>query len=82
MASQSGVQLSEDTIDDLLYCARAGLLPDLQEAVSELCTSNSWAPEAVLAAAVDSNTGNTVLHMAAANGHDGTFLKSESRRDS
>lgn len=71
MTSTATVQLSEDTIDDILYCARAGLTSDLQEAISELCTSGTHTPAAVLSAAVDSNTGNTALHMAAANGHDG-----------
>ncbi|KAK6354582.1 hypothetical protein TWF696_003724 [Orbilia brochopaga] len=61
--------LDEDAIDDLLYFARTGELDDLRSTINELATSlNRYAIE-IAAAAVDSYSGNTCLHMAAANNH-------------
>ncbi|KAF3919038.1 hypothetical protein ABW21_db0201570 [Orbilia brochopaga] len=61
--------LDEDSIDDLLYFARTGELDDLKATIKELAKSlNRYAIE-IAAAAVDSYSGNTCLHMAAANNH-------------
>ncbi|KAJ6261554.1 hypothetical protein Dda_4224 [Drechslerella dactyloides] len=61
--------LDEDTIDDLLYFARTGELDDLKATINELAKSlNRYAIE-IAAAAVDPYSGNTCLHMAAANNH-------------
>ncbi|KAF3941027.1 Ankycorbin [Dactylella cylindrospora] len=61
--------LDEDSIDDLLYFSRAAELSDLETSISELSKSlNRYALE-IAAAAVDPYSGNTCLHMAAANNH-------------
>lgn len=62
------LSLSEDTIDDLIYLARANELDDLKESLSNLSTTHSCPASAILAAAIDSSSGNTLLHYAAANG--------------
>ncbi|KFY58736.1 hypothetical protein V496_05991 [Pseudogymnoascus sp. VKM F-4515 (FW-2607)] len=61
--------LSEDDTDDLIYFARAGELGDFREALEALCKREGCAVDEVLAVAVDGESGNGVLHMAAANGH-------------
>ncbi|ELR06870.1 hypothetical protein GMDG_08161, partial [Pseudogymnoascus destructans 20631-21] len=62
--------LSEDDTDDLIYFARAGELADFREQLEALCKREGCAVEEILAAvAVDGESGNGVLHMAAANGH-------------
>ncbi|KFY09994.1 hypothetical protein V492_05258, partial [Pseudogymnoascus sp. VKM F-4246] len=61
--------LSEDETDDLIYFARAGELGDLREALEGLCKREGCNVDEVLAVAVDGESGNGVLHMAAANGH-------------
>lgn len=71
------ISLSEEQIDDLLYLARAN---ESSELLSELAVikeahmaaEGTLTSEAgILLAAVDPETGNNVLHMAAANGHTG-----------
>ena len=69
------ITLTEDQIDDLLYYSRTN---DIEELVSTLCTIKSALGEGVsegdiLLNAVDAESGNGVLHMAAANGHGGGF---------
>ncbi|OBT78616.1 hypothetical protein VF21_02364 [Pseudogymnoascus sp. 05NY08] len=61
--------LSEDETDDLIYFARAGELADFREQIEVLCKREGCEVEEVLAVAVDGESGNGVLHMAAANGH-------------
>ncbi|EPS39858.1 hypothetical protein H072_6262 [Dactylellina haptotyla CBS 200.50] len=61
--------LDEDTIDDLLYFSRTGELEDLQATVAELSKSQNRYSLEIPAAAVDPFSGNTCLHMAAANNH-------------
>ncbi|EWC47468.1 hypothetical protein DRE_00436 [Drechslerella stenobrocha 248] len=61
--------LDEDTIDDLLYFSRTGELEDLRSAVAELSKSLNRYVLEIPAAAVDPYSGNTCLHMAAANNH-------------
>ncbi|RFU33522.1 hypothetical protein B7463_g2796, partial [Scytalidium lignicola] len=66
--------LSEDEIDDLLYYARTGDTEEFAVLRDELCKRENISPEALaelLKVAKDENSGNGVLHMAAANGHDG-----------
>jgi hypothetical protein len=64
-------ELSEDEIDDLLYFARAGELVDLKEILEGLAKGNEIE---VLERAVEVESGNSVVHMAAANGHVGEIL--------
>ena len=73
MASVDPENLTEDQLDDLLYFARAGELDDLRSTIHDLSSSLPLAPAGVLAAAVDPDSGNTILHMASANGHVGAF---------
>ncbi|KFY21015.1 hypothetical protein V491_03232, partial [Pseudogymnoascus sp. VKM F-3775] len=61
--------LSEDDTDDLIYFARAGEFGDFREALEALCKREGCAVDEILAVAVDGESGNGVLHMAAANGH-------------
>lgn len=60
--------LDPDTLDDILYLSRTGELSELQ---SLLSTTSPSSPSSVLASAVDAASGNSALHMAAANGHTG-----------
>ncbi|KAF8472026.1 ankyrin repeat-containing domain protein, partial [Kalaharituber pfeilii] len=66
--------LDPDTIDDLLYFSRTNDLPELLSTLSEIRASLALPADAdtdagILCAAVDPESGNTVVHMAAANGH-------------
>ena len=73
-ATLSLPDLTTDQIDDLLYLARLGDTADLQTAIDLLAQTLSTTPSTVLAAAVDKDTGNGLLHMAAANGHTGSSI--------
>ncbi|KAJ8116953.1 hypothetical protein ONZ43_g4317 [Nemania bipapillata] len=61
--------LSGEEIDDLIYLARAGEEPDLNEMLQELATRDATSPADVLTAAREDQSKATCLHMAAANGH-------------
>ena len=63
--------LTTDQIDDLLYLARVGETTDLKTATDLFAKNLSTTPTTILAAAVDKDSGNGLLHMAAANGHTG-----------
>jgi hypothetical protein len=63
-------QLSEDDIDDLIYCARAGEGAELLETVNALAEREKVAPAIILMAGKDAGQ-STVLHMATGNGHLG-----------
>ncbi|KAF4611355.1 hypothetical protein G7Y89_g15659 [Cudoniella acicularis] len=63
--------LSEDEIDDLLYFARVGDVQEFNSLTQELCKRKGIAILGLLQAARDEQSGNGVLHMAAANGHAG-----------
>ena len=65
-------QLSEDEIDDLLYYARTGDLQEFTTLSDELCKREHTTLTELLLAAKDPYSGNSPLHMAAANGHTGT----------
>lgn len=67
--------LNADQIDDLLFLARLGETADLKADVGILAKSLSTTPGTILSAAVDKNSGNGLLHMAAANGHTGLFRR-------
>ena len=64
------VVISEEQIDDLLFFARTGSLSDLQNALAALPSP----PSTILLLATDPGSGNSVMHMAAANGHIGKLL--------
>jgi hypothetical protein len=61
--------LSEDEIDDLMYFARTGDKAEFDVLKEELCTREKTTEAELLQAAKDEESGNGVLHMAAANGH-------------
>ncbi|KAI9725012.1 MAG: hypothetical protein M1812_000288 [Candelaria pacifica] len=77
--------LSEDDIDDILYYARAGELESLSKILHRLtnhdpdnihAVNNIYASKNlkalshdIILASKDSNSGNSVLHLGAANGH-------------
>jgi uncharacterized protein len=65
-------RLSEDEIDDLLYFARIGDKAEFNALKDELCKRENASEVQLLEAARDEESGNGVLHMAAANGHSGT----------
>ncbi|PYI06112.1 ankyrin [Aspergillus sclerotiicarbonarius CBS 121057] len=67
--------LTPDTIDDLIYSARAGDLPALQTDLSTLSTQTNSTPGQIIAAAIDTlpaeegGSGSSLLHYPAANGN-------------
>lgn len=68
--------LSEDLVDDILYFARAGETADLATTLKSLTadpTTTFTSAAQVLELALDEHSGNNALHMAAGNGHFGTF---------
>lgn len=66
--------LDEDTVDDILYLARANEATELDQFLTTLSTEVSKPKDQIVAEAVDSYSQNTALHYAAANGHNGMFL--------
>ena len=72
--------LLPDTIDDLIYSARIGDLPALQEDISTLSTHQACSEAVVVASAVDAapeeegGSGSCLLHFPAANGNIGNVL--------
>lgn len=67
----SNLVLTEEQIDDLLYFARTGDTAEFNELKSTLCAQNHNTTH-LLEAALDHETENGILHMAAANGHTGS----------
>jgi hypothetical protein len=64
-------KLSEDEIDDLLYFARTGDKEELDTLREELCKREGCSIVELLETARDTESGNAILHMCAANGHSG-----------
>jgi hypothetical protein len=60
--------LTEDEIDDILYCARANELDELRNCVDAVTKRLGTQPAVVIGEAVDTYSGNCALHYAAANG--------------
>ena len=77
VAPTTQISLSEEQIDDLLYLARTNESSELLSELAvikeaQMTTEGTLTSEVgILLAAVDPETGNNVLHMAAANGHTG-----------
>ncbi|TVY81340.1 Ankyrin repeat-containing protein [Lachnellula suecica] len=63
-------KLSEDEIDDLLYFARTGDKEKFNTLNKELCAREKINVVELLEVAQDAESGNGVLHMAAANGYN------------
>lgn len=68
--------LDEDTIDEILYLARANEAAELGSFLSELSAQAKQSKADLLTAAIDPSSKNSALHYAAANGHNGAFLES------
>jgi hypothetical protein len=64
--------LDEDTVDEILYLARANEAADLASYLSELSAETKRPNAELLAEAIDPYSKNGALHYAAANGHNGT----------
>ncbi|KAK8208429.1 ankyrin repeat-containing domain protein [Phyllosticta capitalensis] len=72
MAAAPPLKLNEDEIDELLYLARANEADDLPTYLAEVQKLPQYEGASaadILCAAVDVQSGNSVLHYAAANGH-------------
>lgn len=65
--------LNEEEIDDLIYFARVNELGEIKEELEKLTTREKCDVADIVRVAKDEQSGNGVLHMAAANGHVGTF---------
>lgn len=68
MHSTAPPALTFDEVDDLLYFTRANEAQELQQTITELAQKYSCSQKDVLEAAVDPESGNTVLHFCSANG--------------
>lgn len=68
MHSAAPPALTFDEIDDLLYFTRVNEAQDLQQTITELAQKYQCTPKDVLEAAVDPESGNSVLHYCSANG--------------
>ncbi|KAK4622260.1 Ankyrin repeat-containing protein [Fulvia fulva] len=68
MHAKTPLALTFDEIDDLLHFTRANEVQDLEQTITELSQKYQCATKDVLEAAVDAETGNTVLHFCSANG--------------
>ena len=65
--------LNEEEIDDLIYLARVNELGEFKEELEKLTTREKCDVADIVRVAKDEQSGNGVLHMAAANGHVGMF---------
>ncbi|KAF3054088.1 hypothetical protein E8E11_011466 [Didymella keratinophila] len=61
--------IDEDSVDEILYLARANEASELEQFLTTLSTQISKTKDQIIAEAVDSYSQNTGLHYAAANGH-------------
>ncbi|KAI8933179.1 hypothetical protein NX059_009817 [Plenodomus lindquistii] len=61
--------LDEETIDDILYLARANEVAELESFLSEVSDKTKLSKPELLTKAVDPYSKNSALHYAAANGH-------------
>jgi hypothetical protein len=76
------ITISADSIDDLIYSARAGDLEALQSDLSALSVQHSVPQSVIIASAIDTEpeeeggTGSCLLHFPAANGNLGIYFPS------
>lgn len=68
MPSATLLTLNADEIDDLLYLARINDAHDLKAGIEAIAQAQRTSPSNIMTATVDSAMGNSLLHMAAANG--------------
>lgn len=67
-AEKPTLTLSEDTIDNLVYLARAGELEELTTEIENLTSIHSCPASSILLSAIDLPSDNSLLHYPAANG--------------
>ncbi len=60
--------LSADEIDDLLYLARTNAAHDLTTGIEAIAKCQQATTADIKSATIDPETGNSLLHMASANG--------------
>lgn len=63
--------LNEEEIDDLIYLARVNELDEFKAELEKLTAREKCDAAEIVRVAKDSESGNGILHMAAANGHVG-----------
>lgn len=66
--------LDGDSIDEILYLARANEAGELESFLSQLSAQTTRSKAELVIAAVDPDSKNSALHYAAANGHEGMFF--------
>lgn len=69
--------LKDEQVDDILYAGRAGDIDSLKESLAEI----EGGGDAAFHLALDctNESGNSLLHFAFANGHEGTLCSTETR---
>lgn len=67
-------KISEDEIDDMLYFSRVGEKGEFDTLKEELCRREKVDVVELVKSARDAESGNGVLHMAAANGHHSEWI--------
>ena len=65
--------INEDAIDDLLYFVRTGDNEAVEAALAGIKQTLGFDYHIILRNAIDTESGSSVLHMAAANGHTGSL---------
>lgn len=65
----AGPSLPQDTVDDLIYLARAGELEGLRTTIESSATEHKCAVSDILSSCLDFASGNSLLHYPAANGN-------------
>lgn len=73
-SSMQASALDEETIDDLLYCARVGDKESLEADLAALSAKHNTTAAELILAAIDETTGNGLVHYACANGHSGMLM--------
>lgn len=66
--------LSEEQIEDLLYFSRTGQLEGLQNSINTFVEASKLSRFSIISTTVEEESGNSLLHMASANGHIGMPL--------
>jgi uncharacterized protein len=70
-------ELKEEEVDDLLYFARHNEVQELKQYAAELGRKYNMSQSTIFQSTVDHHSGNSVLHLASANGHIGNGICSK-----
>lgn len=71
------VRLTADDIDEVQYLTRANESQELDHTLAELSQRYNTSKRDILAASIDAEYENTVLHLCAANGLAGKWMHTE-----